>query len=145
VQHLYVPKDIRGEVGIALTEEVRAMPPGSLIVHVDCNNGDASCWDLAEAIIAHEGATTAVIGDEAKSAGLIVACACDHRACHTHTQFLYHGFVGQEEANRKKAVWFAARTGRAEAGWYAMAETGELTEFNSDEARCWDIIHEVIH
>ncbi len=136
---LWVPKDIRGEVGVALAAEVRAMPPGPLTVHVDCNNGDASCWDLAQAIIEHDGKATAMVGAEAKSAGLIVALACDKLVCRSDTRFLYHGFAGQEEANRKKAAWFALRTIISEAVWYAMAETGVDNEFGAKEALEWGI------
>jgi ATP-dependent protease ClpP protease subunit len=143
MMELWVPEDIRGEVADDLAAQVRVMPPGPLAVHVNCNNGSASCWDLAEAIGAHKGKTTAIIGAEAKSAGLIVACACDHRACRQDTQFLYHGFAGQETANRKKAVWFAARTTKPEAEWYAMAEDGELHEFGADEALSYGVVHEV--
>ncbi len=143
MMELHVPKDIRGEVGAALAAEVRAMPPGALTVYVDCNNGDASYWDLAQAIIEHEGETTALIGAEAKSAGLIIACACRERVCGTGTQFLYHGFAGQEEANRKKAAWFASRTVIPEATWYAMAETGVDNEFGAKMAHEWGIVQQI--
>ena len=142
VIELWVPKIVSGDVAGCLAKTVRSFPLDVLRVYVDTNNGDATCWDLAEELLKHP-MSTAIIGEEALSAGLIIARACAVRTCTPKTQFLFHGFKGLDEANSKKAAWFAKRTNLTEEEWYDLAKTGNDVEFGAEQALAWGIVQQV--
>lgn len=140
---IWVPKDVSGDIAKMLERSMDCIAADQrLDLHIDTNNGTATVWSLAEAIKART-LTRAHVGAEALSAGLILTCACAHRICLPDTRFLYHGFPGQDEANARKAKWFAERTNLPEETWLAMAETGEAHEFGAEQALEWGVVHSV--
>jgi len=142
--HLWVPRDVSGVFADAISATVRNLPAIDLTVHVDTDNGTASVWYLAETLIAHEGVTTAVIGNFAKSAGLIISVACQRRTCQPNTEFLYHGspYKFGVEDDHAKAKWFASRTTMPEEFWYDMAIDGKDRVFGETEAWEWGILRD---
>lgn len=144
--HLWVPKDVSHGIADLLSAIARATQTDALTVHVDTNNGMASVWGLAEALIHCPAKTVALVGAEAKSAGLIIACSCEKRVCSPNTVFLYHGspYKSGAEDDRKKAEWFARRTTAPLNHWLHMAQTGQDYAFGPEQALEWGVVHEVI-
>lgn len=141
--HLWVPKDVSGAMADALRATLAICKERfPLYVHIDTNNGTGTVWNLAQALGLLR-STRAYVGAEAKSAGLILTCACQARTCQPDSQFLYHGFAGWGIANARKAKWFAERTKLPEETWLTMAETGEAQEFGAKQALEWGVVHAI--
>jgi hypothetical protein len=142
---LWIPRDVSGDFAYAIAATIRGLPLQDLNVHIDTDNGTASVWILADILIAHQGVTTALIGEVAKSAGLILSVACQNRICRIDTEFLYHGSAYKSGADddRRKAKWFASRTKMPEGFWLEKAIGGGDHIFGCDEAMEWGVVTEI--
>ena len=143
--HLWVPPDVSDNVADVLAAAVRNREHDNLFVHVNTVNGTQTVWGLAEELT-HVAHAEAHIGLHCKSAGLIIACACQHRNCKPHTQFLYHGSPYKNGAadDLRKAKWFAERTTTSEEEWLYMAQSGKDFEFGPERALEMGVVHEVV-
>lgn len=143
---LWVPRDVSGPVASLLTVMVQSYAGTELDLFIDTNNGTSTVWDLAAALDDVGWKAVAHVGAEAKSAGLILTCACKgYRICRKDTKFLYHGspLKAGTEDDERKARWFAAHTTAPYEHWRHMAETGTDFTFGVTEALEWGVIHEV--
>jgi len=140
---LRLPRDVSGPVAQDLVAQVRALSPGPLVIAVDTNAGDEMVWDLVDAIAAHEGSTTAIVGDEAQGAGLILTVACQHRACQRYSRFAFQRFA-DEEATRKLVTCLARWRIREVYRWYFLTASGKPHRFGADEARTLGVVQEII-
>jgi len=148
--HLWVPSDVcavadeLAAVVRMVDAEVMVATP-QLTVHVNTDNGLHTVWRLAEALQAFSGPTVAQIGGVAKSAGLIIACACERRVCQPNSVFLYHGspYKAGIPDDRAKAQWFAKRTTQSEDFWFDLAAGGDDFEFGAEKALELGVVHEI--
>lgn len=145
--HLWVPGDvcaIADELA-AVVRMVGAEGVESLTVHIDTDNGLSTVWRLAETLINYKSETRAEIDGVAKSAGLIIACACQRRVCQPNSVFLYHGspYKAGIPDDRAKAQWFAKRTTTPEDYWFDLAAGGDDFEFGAEKALELGVVHEI--
>ena len=143
--HLWVPRDVSERYADALASTLRWLSETrGMTVHIDTDNGTQTVWNLARELEKF-GETRADIGWRCKSAGLIIACACEYRVCRADTQFLFHGspYKNGLPDDRKKAQWFAERTGTSEDYWWDIASGGTDFEFGAERALALGVVHEV--
>ena len=146
--HLWVPGDVSNvadELAAAVRMRGAEQPGAGLTVHVNTDNGIATVWQLAEALVNYGGQTRAEITWAAQSAGLIIACACAYRVCTAQSAFLYHGspYRNGLADDRAKAVWFAKRTTQPEDFWFDLAAGGTDFEFGAEKALELGVVHEI--
>lgn len=143
---LWVPRDVSGPVADLLRVAVMRYDGPELTVYIDTNNGTETVWSLADVIAAAGWKAVAYVAGEAKSAGLILTCACrGRRTCRPDTRFLYHGspYKSGADADERKARWFAQHTTAPYEHWRHMADSGEDFTFGPTEALEWGVVHEV--
>ena len=146
---LWVPRDMSELYADALCGVVRRFNFGdgstALRVHIDTDNGTANVWELA-AELERFPETRAEIGKRCKSAGLIIACACQYRLCRLDTEFLFHGspYKNGIPDDRRKAQWFAERTTTNEDFWFDIAAGGADFCFGAEQALDLGVVQVVI-
>lgn len=143
--HLWVPRDVSGDYALVLTAAVDLCPPGKeWWVHVNTDNGTQTVWTLASRL--NDIDSRAFIGQFCKSAGLIIACACDFRVCNPSTEFLFHGTAyhrHRDAEDARRAQWFADRTKMPVEFWAGFCADGDDHEFGPQEALEWGVVQEV--
>ena len=158
---IVIPNPIMGKEGFRLVQAIltlrRRHQVGELglqriMLYVDCDSGDATCWKAAYHLDRLRQDAGLTIDSEihcAISAGLIVAMIGEHRTCHPHSKFLWHGSrakTGYDESGKSdedRARFMADRTQRPFEWWMEKAEDGDSYQFGAVEAMEIGVVQEI--
>ncbi len=152
---IWLPNGLSHEAGYTIAAVMRRLrnrdnPPPVVIVYLATETGLPSHWDFVAEIVRarREGLEVNIHACyNAISAGLNILVAGSFRVAHDNTKFGFHG-VGSPKASivamdEMRIQHYASCTTTDSAFWREKSKTGELFEFDAEEALELGVIDEI--